>query len=327
MGMSRMNCSDLLRTTALLLAPLSISPAFGQACASGSDSDASTLCALRARISGGVVISNGSPQVSTPAGTTTPTITSPQFSEASAYLAFETQPRLFSCCATTSTRSYKRLYVDPLLNVRLTTIGVNANAITKETPIAAPDASLIQSQKAAQVQFGALASINFGGFDIGNSRFHWGVGPAIKFSLQNVTDSQRATRIWNLRDDLYDVQEGAFRLALYRREEESSSDDDKKVWTPTAFVDIGWGRFQNFETVTGNTDAAKACLQTPAPCLSSPRPETEYTVTRPNRLHLEGRLYLGHIYVGLDINNGKGPDDMRFIGGVSIGLDRFFAPR
>lgn len=272
-------------------------------------------------------MSNGAPHVTTTntGETSTSTVVSPQFSEASAYLAFESQPHLFGLGKTDTNFKFKKWYVDPLFNVRLTSIGVNANAITKDGLITSPDASLLQSQKAVQVQFGGLASVNFGGFGIGKSNFHWGAGPFFKAGFQNVTDSQRATRIWNLRDDLYDTHEVGFRFSLYQREEQSATADDKKIWSPAAFVDFGLGQFQNFETVVGNTDLAKKCFTDPTnPCLAKPRPETEFTVTKPIRLHMEARLYLGYIYVGLDINNGEGPDDMRFIGGVSISLNRFF---
>jgi hypothetical protein len=92
-------------------------------------------------------------------------------------------------------------------------------------------------------------------------------------------------------------------------------------------VDVSKGKFENFETAVGKTDAAKACLKNPTVCLASADgipPSTDYEKQNETRWYIEGRVFLQYLYLGFDLNTGAGPDDLRFIGGLTVKLDSFF---
>ncbi len=215
-------------------------------------------------------------------------------------------------------RGFTRNYFDPFVNVRLTTIPVATGGI-----VTAPNgAEFLQSQKAAQLQFGGMYSRNFASPILG-SKFHWGVGPVVRLGFQSVTDSERAARVWNLDDDLFHSVTGGVRVTLYHNDVDDST--ARSNWSPAAYLDMSWGRFQNFQTATGNTDEAKACLKNVVTCRKGPViPERDFDRhNQNNRLYVEARLALQYVYLGFDLNNGEGRDDLRFITGLTVGLDRF----
>ena len=281
------------------------------------------LEALRARVTGGAVFFNGRPTIIYDEGGSPLRFESPQFGQTSAYLAFEAQPSVLILGVPTDGRGYPRFSLEPLVNVRLTTIpvkGVQSGAISNGT-IQQPNPSyFLQSQKAAQVQLGTLANVNFGGFGTGDSRFHWALGPVYRTIFQSVTDEQRTVRIWNVDDDLYDAQVGGLRLALNERSMSGGG------WMPTAYIDISAGKFQNFETATPNkkNEHAKMCFKTPRACLSNPPSEDHFTTKKEYRLYVEARVFIKSVYLGFDLNNGHGYDDLRFSAGVTVPLTTFF---
>ncbi len=328
------------------------------------ESDEDVFAALRVNLSGGAVFFNGDHEIIRTTGTdgvVTGTIKSSQFSQATMYLAVEAQPRLLAyspgcpgpvseaarklgasqkltgrdleravdlACATASRRiiddrGYNRLYIEPFINVRLTAIPV---ATGKGDLIQAPDATFVKTEKAVQTQFGGLFSWNFGGFKVRESHFHWAIAPVFRATFQSVTDSNRATRVWNLDDDLYHAITAGGRLLLYQKNR-LVGDNVREGWSPVAYVDFSWGQFQNFETAEAKDDdeAAKKCLEAPAVCLAGKLPPEEaFKVdSSKKRLSIEARLMLQFVYLGLDINNGDGGDDLRFIAGLTVKLDRF----
>ena len=305
----------------------------------GSDND--VLEALRVRIVAGSIFSNGQARVVKSADGKTASVQSSQFAQAAVYLAFEAQPRVFgwTCwlkCNTTSTRGrkslsaqeqrgYDRFYLDPSVAIRLTTIpvtGAVSGATTTED---------VQSKKAAQVVIGAIGAFNFGGFEVNKARFHWGVGPLLRGLYQSVSDGQRSTRVWNLEDDLYGSWTAGVRLTLFEKDRKAG-DLAQHGWAPAAYIDYSRGHFQNFETAvavdTLPTSPANVCLRDPAACLATGVPPHDaFRRIRRNRDYVEARVFLQYVYLGLDLNNGPGPDDLRFIGGVSMRLDQFFSRR
>ena len=303
----------------------------------------SAIEALRARITGGAIFFNGAASIVRDATGTSGTIRSDQFSQAATYLAFETQPRLWagewrgcgndeSCRKArellVESRGYSRLYIDPFANVRLTTIPVTGAANTLTT-IEAPSGTFLQSQKAIQLQLGATMGFNFGRFTVKDSAFHWGVGPLYRFMFQNVTDSQRTLRPWDIDNDLFKLQSGGVRLTLFQKDQQVG-DSARSGWAPAAYLDVSRGYFENFETATGKTEAARECLKNVPACLVSPTglpPEDAYAKQRDLRWYLEGRIFLQYLYFGFDMNTGRGPDDLRFISGLSVKLDSFFTRR
>ena len=299
---------------------------------------------LRPRVTGGAIFSNGRPRIVPSSDGKTASIESPQFSQAAVYLALETEPRLKawgSNCntpstttssnstttatpATTSTSTTTTTtstpgasgvcsrVLDSFVNVRLTTIPVSGAAV--EAGIAAPTKEFLQSQKAAQVQFGLAYSKNWQQGD-----FYFGLGLLGRGMFQSVTDTQRATRVWNLQDDLYHGYTAGLRLTAYGK-------GDNTLKSPVAYFDFSWGQFQNFEKATGKTTAANNCLKDPAACLalgSQIPPKSDYAVRVPHRMYSEARIFWNNMYLGFDLNNGDGPDDLRFIFGVTVALNQF----
>ncbi len=251
---------------------------------------------------------------------------SPQFSKASPYLAFEAQPRLWPMTDPPRPDLYSRVYLEGIAHVRLTTIGVTARSETTEDPgVAVPGASILESQKSAQLQFGALLTFNGRGFDVGGNQFHWSLGPVYRSLFHTVTIAQRNRRVWNPEDDLYNGTTLGVRLTLYSRPgTEPSPGRAVQGWTPTAYIDFGGGRFQNFELVQGKTNAAQECLRKPGVCLANgPPPIDEFSVEKALRAYIEGRIFVESVYLGFDLNTGEGPDDLRFMAGFTVDLSRF----
>ena len=275
--------------------------------------------ALRARLTGGAVFFGDSTLVRDESAGTAQ-YASPQFNAASPYLAFEVQPRLWPTTDPLARDSYRRVYLEGIANMRLTAIGATGAAVG-DAGILRPDASVLKSQKSAQLQLGALLSINGRGFDVLGTRFHWGWGPIYRRMFQTVTDAQRNRRVWNAEDDLYDAHTIGMRFSLYSRPEDSPT---SWGWTPTAYIDFTSGLFENFELVRGDSDAVRECLANPALCLGSGAPPiADFSVKQKWRTYIEGRVFIQSIYLGFDLNNGEGPDDMRFMAGFTLDLSRF----
>jgi len=175
-----------------------------------------------------------------------------------------------------------------------------------------------------QIHFGGVVGFGLKSVDLGGQSFHWsfeGIGRAM---LQSVADQQRAARIWNLRDDLYDAHTFGGRLALYQREKPKEKSEEKP-WMPAAYIEFSRGRFQNYETAVGRNVAAQKCLSDPRSCLAAPLPQSDYIITKPWRTYIEGRIFLKNVFVGFDVNNGNGRDDVRFLAGLYIDFNRFFS--
>ena len=316
-------------------AALTAATVAGQAAAADTY-DESLVEALGARITAGAVFFNEMPRLVrgtvTKNGEQRPTATfeSAEFSQASYYLAFEAQPRLVGRRRPQEGDGHRRFYLEPFVNVRLTTIPVagppqvDAGVGGEETgssgsigasSLRAPAGALLQSRKAAQVQFGTVASFNFGKFTIKKSTFHWGIGPMFRVGLQSVTDAQRTLRVWNIADDLYDAWTTGLRFTLYGRR-------DSSRWMPSAYLDISRGKFQNFEFPSGSaTSDARGCLAIPRECLAKgPPAKDQFGLQKRWRWYIEGRVFFQRLYLGFDINNGHGRDDLRFSAGYTIPL-------
>ena len=282
---------------------------------------ASAIDVLRARFTGGAVFFGGSPRIVPSEDGMSAGFESPQFGHASPYLAFEVQPRVWPSVHQGRDMDYRPVSFEPFASVRLTTIAVagaeSSQAASKEIQV--PGVSFLQSQKTPQVQVGSVLSYNFGGFGTSGMRFHWGLGLVHRTVFQSVTDAQRALRIWNIDDDLYDAHALGLRLALYEKSHTARS------WLPAAYVDVSVGWFQNFELVSGHTDRATSCLSMPFQCLEDRVPEAEFHPVKKPRLYIEGRLFVRAMYLGFDLNNGDGYDDLRFSAGMTFKLETLFS--
>lgn len=257
------------------------------------------------RFAGGVVTGTGHLGV-TPATVTSPaTATSPSFGEAAAYLAAEAQPIL----ASADNADLPVGGLNPFANVRLTTI-----AVTSLNSTGTQGGVFLQTQKAVQYEFGgAFLAVLPGSAE----NFGAAVGPVGRYMLQTITAPEQALRIWDLTDDTFAAWTIGARASVLRKTK------DKSHWEHAAYVDLSWGKFENYETATGNTDAAKRCLLTPTSCIARPEPVTAYTLVNNWRTYIQARIVLGALYAGFDFNLGEGRDDTKFMIGGTIALSQF----
>lgn len=132
--------------------------------------------------------------------------------------------------------------------------------------------------------------------------------------FHSVTDQQRAFRVWNLEDDLYDHWMIGARVTLYQKKQ--------KNWRPAAYLAYGNGSFQNFEYPQQPTDPnVLMCLAEPMQCETPPK-ERLFDLGRDGGRHLfEARLFLESLYLGVNVNNGQGRDDMRLMVGLTVKLE------
>jgi hypothetical protein len=267
--------------------------------------ETSAVSGFGLRFTGGVVTGNGHLEV-TPATLTTPaTVTSPPFAEAAAYLAGEAQPVL----ASADNADLPEAGFNPFVNVRLTTIAVTALNST-----GTPGGVFLQTQKAVQYEFGGAFLYIFPG---SSENFAGAVGPVGRYMLQTITNPEQSLRIWDLTDDTFNVWTFGARASVLKKTKDGSH------WEHAAYVDLSWGRFQNYETATGNTLAAQRCLANPTSCLAHPEPLTSYTIVSDVRTYIQARVVLGLLYAGFDFNLGNGLDDTKFVIGGTIALSQF----
>jgi hypothetical protein len=257
------------------------------------------------RFAGGVVTGPGHLGVSSATATTSATAISPPFAEAAAYLAGEAQPVL----ASADNKDLPEAGINPFVNVRLTTIAVTALGPTGTT-----GGVFLQTQKAVQYEFGGAFLAVFPG---STENFAGAVGPVARYMLQTITAPEQALRIWDLTDDTFNAWTIGARASVLQKTK------DKSHWEHAAYVDLSWGKFQNYETATGNTDAAKRCLLSPTSCLAHPELLTSYTLVSNWRTYIQARVILGFLYAGFDINLGDSRDDTKFMIGGTIALSQF----
>ena len=178
----------------------------------------------------------------------------------------------------------------------------------------ANDTSFIQSQKTVNARATLLWELaRYSSKSAGD--FYWSLSAMGSGGFQSVTDEQRALRVWNLEDDLYDHWTLGARLTLYQKRD--------KDWFPAAYMMYGRGSFQNFEYPLEDEDSEVInCLSDPVMC-HSPPPKKAFKLGRSGgRNYFELRILMASIYIGVNINNGEGRDDMRLMVGASVGLDR-----
>ena len=249
------------------------------------------------------------------------------FSNADPYLALNTEARLIDP-ADFDTLSARSHLLSALFDIRLTSIPVDA-AVENQTPLPGQDlGAFLKSQKAAVVQSGL-----FYGFIPQSFKWEAGtrdgetagtrdtltdafvIGPVAKFAFQSVTDKQKALRVWNRDDDLFDAWTVGGRIAWVR--------SDGKRRETLAYTDFTWGRFQNFETVVPLSTAAKLYQEKPTDDNAAGLTKADFQVSQDRRFAIESRLHIPQataVYVGLDLNNGSGRDDLRFLFGLDFDI-------
>ena len=264
------------------------------------DRDAALLDELRARFVFGAVLGKESALLNR---TTAPNpINTAQFSETSPYLALEFQPRWElrrAGSGSTGSKSpgsvisgflftWQDLILEMPIDLALTSIPVLAPASTtastspdearedqsQEMPPSssqasgngesgrANDTSFIQSQKTVNARATLLWELaRYSSKSAGD--FYWSLSAMGSGGFQSVTDEQRALRVWNLEDDLYDHWTLGARLTLYQKRD--------KDWFPAAYMMYGRGSFQNFEYPLEDEDSEVInCLSDPVMCHSPP---------------------------------------------------------
>jgi len=141
-------------------------------------------------------------------------------------------------------------------------------------------------------------------------------------SFANVKAGQRQQRVWDLDEDLFGSGLIGGRRTLWHQ---SRKPGEGASWAPGAYIDAGIGRFESFEIASGLTSAARDCLAARSICLAGAVPaQKEFATRRTDRFYAEARLLLKNLYLGIDINNGAGRDDMRFIGGFTMKVESLF---
>ena len=174
-----------------------------------------------------------------------------------------------------------------------------------------PDSSLLSQQKVAQLQFGFYVEALSIRPKEKNAGWYWGTGLTGMWSADSVTDEQKVRRPWNPTDDLYDSNGFGVRATLYQKDEGN--------WRPAAYVAAYAASFQSFEIPTGLTERARNCLERAEACDPAPGAD-EFETDRRRRAYVEGRLLLRSLYLGFNLNNGQGRDDLRFFAGFTISL-------
>ena len=253
----------------------------------------------------GGVVTGPDHVVVTPGTGLAPAIATSPFSEAAAYLAGEAQPVL----ASADNADLPEAGINPFVNVRLTTIAVTALNSTGTT-----GGFFLQNHRAVQYEFGGAFLAVFHG---SAENFAGAVGPVGRYMLQTVTDPEPALRIWDLTDDTLNAWTIGARASVLKKTKDHSH------WEHAAYVDFSWGKFENYETATGNTIAAQRCLSNPTSCITRPEPVTAYTLVSNWRTYIQARVVLGFLYAGFDFNLGQGLDDTKFMIGGTIALSQF----
>jgi hypothetical protein len=230
------------------------------------------------------------------------------FSKTDPYLAIDTESYFHST---------PKHVLAGLVNIRLTSIPVSDSAASPVEDLP----GFIATQKAAVFQAGLFYGYSPAKFKWKENgtkeskEYEFFIGPIAKFGFQSVADAQKLQRAWNPDDDLYDFGFGGARVALM---EKSGQRRDY-----IAYLDVAVGKFQNFERAVPISQAAKAYVASPSDLTKKGLTKSDFDVSKPNRLFIEGRLRfppLKALYVGVDINNGSGRDDMRFLAGVTFDL-------
>jgi len=196
--------------------------------------------------------------------------------------------------------------INPFVNVRLTTLAV--------TTLSPTGGVFLQNQKAVQYEFGGAFLYVFPG---SADNFAGAVGPVARYMLQTITEPEQALRIWDLTNDTFNAWTFGVRGSVLKKTRDGAH------WEHAAYVDFSWGKFQNYETATGNTIAAQRCLLNPTSCLTNPPPSTDFTIVNNIRTYIQARVVLGFLYAGFDFNLGEGRDDTKFVIGGTIALSQF----
>ena len=267
--------------------------------------EANAVSGFGVRFVGGVVTGPDHLAVTTGTGLSPTTGTSSPFAQSAAYLAGEAQPVL----ASADNADLPEVGINPFVNVRLTTIAVTALNSTGTS-----GGFFLQNRRAVQYEFGGAFLAVFQG---SAENYAGAVGPVARYMLQTVSDPEQALRIWDLTDGTLNAWTLGARASVLKKTKDHSH------WEHAAYVDFSWGKFENYETATGNNLAAQRCLVNPTPCITRPEPVTSYTLVSNWRTYIQARVVLGFLYAGFDFNLGQGFDDTKFMIGGTIALSQF----
>ncbi len=282
----------------------------------GDSDDKTVLSLLRANATAGVVLANSTHrlnlQAPAQAGSNEP------FTKANLYMALDLMPAIVD--------PERECVVDPIVNIRLSSVGVKTS--TGDASGGFDSSAFIQSQKAATIHLGGVVGRYFPVAALGsNDRYQWSGGFIGRYVLQSITGSEKALRIWDV-DDIYSAYTFGGRFSLMDKAK-------RNTWSPVFYVDVSYGKFENYEIATPLTPNAMKCARDIQKCRTMPTKrrgpplismieEKDFTRKRPWRTYIESRLYLKGIHFGFDLNNGEGIDDLRFIFGVSRNLEDLF---
>ena len=243
-----------------------------------------------------------------------------EFSRVDPYLALDIEPNF-------SRWKSNRLFLTGLANIRMTAIPVDTQAVDSSgtplkvqptggegVPVPLPGGdtkAFLKSKKAAGVVVGGYLGYSLQ--ELSPTLERTFIGPIFKFGFQSVTQKEQQARLWKPADTLFDQEAVGVRFGLF---EKLGLDENSQVETIPrikAYLDIMAGKFQNFEIATYRGPLEK---DGSIPAAAKP---SDFKVRQDWRLKMEGRLTLvDRLYVGLDLNNGRGRDDMRFLLGITF---------
>lgn len=233
-------------------------------------------------------------------------------------------------------RTFQHFYFNSYFDARLTSIpiaqgsgdqlsnsGQSAASGSGSASSSTSTESLVaQSKKAALLQVGAYIPIIVAEKRVGGEPNALFIAPIAKAGLQTVTGSNTTSEGASLGgDDLYNFHGFGARVGQFRQTATSST--PQTVW----YLDAVLGHYENFElcetTFTddkGSSQIARGvCPQTLTDGSNGTLPMRRY---RPLRTSVEGRLKVPGLplFVGFDVNAGKGPDDVRFLFGTRFDI-------
>jgi hypothetical protein len=219
-----------------------------------------------------------------------------------------------------------KVNVNTYFDARLTAIpvapgsGDQADGSTElTTPPAATTATFAESQKAALLQAGMFVPIAISEWTSNTRKYQMFIAPIAKAGIQTITGNSISAEARNLgSDDLFNFGAMGARLGHVEIERDGGSDDFNKAPRIISYIDLTFGRWENFEHCEQPFINAGSAQIKQLACPDTSLDGTTMRRVRPYRFGFEGRLKIPSLplFVGFDANAGRGPDDLRFLFGT-----------
>lgn len=204
----------------------------------------------------------------------------------------------------------KHIHLDHYIDIRLTSQPINASkdGQTAKTSGGFDKDAFVTSRKVSVLQGGAYIPFLIPRKD--NTQFF--IAPIAKGGIQTITGERDTTEAKLFEgDDVYSFYSFGFRLGRYVWDE----GQDRPALA--GYLDFTKGEWENFERSFEREILDDMGIPIPDP--DDPTKTLKATIReRPWRFGVEGRLIFRQFLIGVDVNAGKGPDDVRFLFGVEF---------